>query len=133
MSPCVTIRKSILDGYPLMLVGYMRVSSDSDRQSTDLQRDALLAAGVDARHLFEDHASGAKDDRAGLAHALEFVRPGEGYAPIFRTVVKSVKSLPDVPASYVSCGDYESVRCNQKYLFWPQHDFDIACGTRARV
>ncbi|MFV3291357.1 recombinase family protein, partial [Pseudomonas sp. NY11955] len=28
-----------------MLVGYMRVSSDSDRQSTDLQRDALLAAG----------------------------------------------------------------------------------------
>ena len=37
-----------------MLVGYMRVSSDSDRQSTDLQRDALLTAGIDARHLFED-------------------------------------------------------------------------------
>lgn len=60
-----------------MLVGYMRVSSDSDRQSTDLQRDALLAAGVDPRHLFEDRASGAKDDRAGLARALEFVRPGD--------------------------------------------------------
>jgi DNA invertase Pin-like site-specific DNA recombinase len=30
-----------------MLVGYMRVSSDTDRQTTDLQRDALLAAGVD--------------------------------------------------------------------------------------
>ncbi|MGY0576238.1 recombinase family protein [Bradyrhizobium sp. RDM12] len=41
----------------------MRVSSDSDRQSTDLPRDALLAAGVDPPHLFEDHASGAKDDR----------------------------------------------------------------------
>ena len=27
-----------------MLIGYMRVSSDSDRQSTDLQRNALLAA-----------------------------------------------------------------------------------------
>ena len=25
-----------------MLVGYMRVSSDNDRQTTDLQRDALL-------------------------------------------------------------------------------------------
>ncbi|MDA8151360.1 MAG: recombinase family protein [Acidithiobacillus ferrooxidans] len=49
-----------------MLVGYMRVSSDSDRKTTDLQRDALLAAGVDARHLFEDRASGAKDDRPGL-------------------------------------------------------------------
>lgn len=60
-----------------MLVGYMRVSSGSDRQSTDLQRDALLAAGVDSRHLFEDHASGAKDDRTGLAKALAFVRPGD--------------------------------------------------------
>ncbi|WP_429002927.1 recombinase family protein [Xanthomonas campestris] len=60
-----------------MLVGYMRVSSDSDRQSTNLQRDALLAAGVDARHLFEDRISGAKDDRAGLTKALEFVRPGD--------------------------------------------------------
>jgi len=60
-----------------MLVGYMRVSSDSDRQSTDLQRDALLSAGVDARHLFEDHASGAKDDRPGLTKALDFVQAGD--------------------------------------------------------
>jgi hypothetical protein len=35
----------------------MRVSSDSERQSTDLQRDALLDAGVDVRHLFEDQES----------------------------------------------------------------------------
>ena|SRR6266446_1710950 len=61
----------------VMLVGYMRVSSESDRQITDLQRDALLAAGVDGRHLFEDHASGAKDDRLGLNQALTFVRPGD--------------------------------------------------------
>ncbi len=60
-----------------MLVGYMRVSSDSDRQSTNLQRDALLAAGVDVRHLFEDRASGAKDDRPGLAKTLAFVQPGD--------------------------------------------------------
>ena len=59
-----------------MLVGYMRVSSDSDRQSTDMRCDALLATGVDARHLYEDRASGAKDDRSGLGQALEFVRPG---------------------------------------------------------
>ena len=74
LSPDTTIRKSFLDGFPLMLVGYMRVSSDSDRQSTDLQRDALLAAGVDARHLFEDHASGAKDDRAGLVRDRKSTR-----------------------------------------------------------
>ena len=53
-----------------MLVGYMRVSSDNDRQTTDLQRDALLDAGVDPRHLFTDKASGARDDRAGLRQAL---------------------------------------------------------------
>jgi DNA invertase Pin-like site-specific DNA recombinase len=60
-----------------MLVGYMRVSSDSDRQSTALQRDALLAAGVDERHLFEDKVSGARDDRPGLAKVLEFVVAGD--------------------------------------------------------
>jgi DNA invertase Pin-like site-specific DNA recombinase len=71
------IRKPDFHGFPFMLVGYMRVSSDSDRQSTDLQRDALFLAGVDARHLFEDHASGAKDDRPGLTGAPDFVRPGD--------------------------------------------------------
>jgi DNA invertase Pin-like site-specific DNA recombinase len=60
-----------------MLVGYMRVSSDGDRQVLDLQRDALLTAGVDARHLFEDHASGSRDDRVGLAGALAFRRAGD--------------------------------------------------------
>lgn len=39
-----------------MLVGYMRVSPESGRQTTDLQRDARLTAGVDERHLFEDKA-----------------------------------------------------------------------------
>ena len=29
-----------------MLIGYMRVSSDNDRQTTNLQRDALIAAGA---------------------------------------------------------------------------------------
>jgi DNA invertase Pin-like site-specific DNA recombinase len=60
-----------------MLVGYMRVSSDNDRQTTDLQRDALLAAGIDPRHLFEDKASRARDTRPGLQQALDYVRPGD--------------------------------------------------------
>jgi hypothetical protein len=53
-----------------MLVGYMRVSTDGDRQVLDLQRDALLTAGVDGHHLFEDRVSGSRGERAGLARAL---------------------------------------------------------------
>jgi DNA invertase Pin-like site-specific DNA recombinase len=60
-----------------MLIGYMRVSTDGDRQVLDLQRDALLAAGVDERHLFEDRSSGSRGDRAGLARALAFLRPSD--------------------------------------------------------
>ena len=43
-----------------MLVGYMRVLSDNDCQNTTLQRAALIPAGVDARHLFENKAPGAR-------------------------------------------------------------------------
>ena len=72
-----TIQELFPRGFPHMLVGYMRVSSDGDRQAVDLQRDALLAAGVDERHLYEDHASGSRGDRPGLAEALAFLRPGD--------------------------------------------------------
>src|SRR3954463_1542994 len=57
-----------------MLVGYIRVSKADGSQVTDLQRDALLAAGVDARHLYEDAASGKRDDRPGLAACLKALR-----------------------------------------------------------
>jgi DNA invertase Pin-like site-specific DNA recombinase len=60
-----------------MLVGYMRVSSSGERQVLDLQRDALLAAGVEARHLFEDRVTGSRGDRAGLTKALAFMKPGD--------------------------------------------------------
>lgn len=60
-----------------MLVGYMRISTDSERQVLDLQRDALLSAGVDGRHLFEDRASGSWGDRVGLAKALAFIKPDD--------------------------------------------------------
>ncbi len=44
-------------------------------QATDLQRDALVAAGVDPTHLYEDQASGKRDDRPGLASCLKALRP----------------------------------------------------------
>src|SRR3954447_25801580 len=60
-----------------MLVGYVRVSKADGSQVTDLQRDALLAAGVDARHLYEDAVSGKRDDRPGLAACLKALREGD--------------------------------------------------------
>ena len=60
-----------------MLIGYMRVSSADERQSVDLQRDALIAAGVDERHLHRDRASGARDDRPGLKACLADLRSGD--------------------------------------------------------
>ena len=60
-----------------MLIGYMRVSSADDRQSVDLQRDALVAAGVDDRHLHTDKASGARDDRPGLKACLDYLKAGD--------------------------------------------------------
>ena len=60
-----------------MLVGYMRVSKADGSQTVDLQRDALLAAGVDADHLYDDHASGQRDDRPGLASCLKALRDGD--------------------------------------------------------
>lgn len=60
-----------------MLVGYMRVSKADGSQSTNLQRDALLSAGVESANLYEDQASGKRDDRPHLAACLKAVRPGD--------------------------------------------------------
>src|SRR3954447_23689740 len=60
-----------------MLVGYMRVSKADGTQVNDLQRDALLAVGVDPRHLYEDAVSGKRDDRPGLAACLKALREGD--------------------------------------------------------
>lgn len=55
----------------------MRVSKADGSQTTDLQRDALLGAGVEAEALYEDKASGAKDDRPQLAACLKALRSGD--------------------------------------------------------
>lgn len=60
-----------------MQLGYMRVSKADGSQTLDLQRDALLAAGIKTNHLYEDLASGRRDDRPGLAACLKAVREGD--------------------------------------------------------
>lgn len=57
-----------------VLIGYMRVSKADGSQVLDLLRDALLDAGVTAAHLYEDLASGRRDDRPGLAACVKALR-----------------------------------------------------------
>ena len=59
-----------------MLIGYARVSKADGSQSLDLQRDALVAGGVESDRIYEDRASGAKDDRAGLEACQRSLRGG---------------------------------------------------------
>lgn len=56
-----------------MKIGYARVSTHD--QNLDLQRDALTAAGCE--NIFHDVASGAKDERQGLAEAIAYARKGD--------------------------------------------------------
>jgi hypothetical protein len=87
------MRKRLRDGYLFMLVGYMRVSSDSDRQSTDLQRDVLLSGGfwpknpyintlMIQRVLAQPHWQGRltpRDDAALTPLIWEHVNPYGGF------------------------------------------------------
>jgi DNA invertase Pin-like site-specific DNA recombinase len=59
-----------------MLVGYIRVSKSDGSQTLEPQRDALLDAGVDENRIYEDLASGRKDDRPGLNACLKALQPG---------------------------------------------------------
>lgn len=60
-----------------MLIGYVRVSKTDGSQTTQLQRDVLLAAGVSHDAIYEDMASGRRDDRPGLVACLKALREGD--------------------------------------------------------
>jgi len=60
-----------------MLIGYMRVSKSDGSQVFDLQKDALIVAGVEEKNIYEDMASGKKDERPGLTACLKALRQGD--------------------------------------------------------
>lgn len=56
-------------------LGYIRISTG--QQVLDQQREALLARGIDPRHIYEDKISGAKSQRPGLDALLSYAREGD--------------------------------------------------------
>lgn len=58
-------------------IGYVRVSKADGSQVLDLQIDALIKAGVQENHIYQDEASGRSDDRPGLQACLKSLRTGD--------------------------------------------------------
>lgn len=58
-----------------MKLGYARVSTLD--QSLDLQKDALLKAGVEADYIFEEKVTGTKADRPKLQELISSARKGD--------------------------------------------------------
>lgn len=58
-------------------VAYIRVSSVG--QSLDVQRDKMLALGIEQDHIFEEKRSGLDSTRPALKEALRFARKGDEF------------------------------------------------------
>ncbi|MDW9635468.1 recombinase family protein [Sinorhizobium meliloti] len=59
------------------LVGYARVSKADGSQVLDLQMDALRQSGVTESMIYQDQASGKRDDRPGLEACVKALRSGD--------------------------------------------------------
>jgi len=57
-----------------MLIGYARVSKADGSQNVDLQRDALIEAGVSDDVIYEDQTSGKGDTRPGFDACIKALR-----------------------------------------------------------
>lgn len=92
-----------------MKIGYARISTTD--QSLDLQLDALNADGCE--RIYTEVASGAKDDRAELAKALDNLRPGDVFIVykldrMARSTLKLITTLNMITAKgaeFVSLSD----------------------------
>ena len=62
-----------------MLIGYARVSKADGTRLLDLQRHALLGAGVDEERIYQDRASARHDHRPGLEACLKAIQPGNTF------------------------------------------------------
>lgn len=59
------------------MIGYTRESKADGSQVHHLQHDALIAAGIDPKRIYQDSISGARASRPGLDACLAALAPGD--------------------------------------------------------
>jgi DNA invertase Pin-like site-specific DNA recombinase len=59
-----------------MLIGYKRVSTNDGSQTFNLQKEALIAAGIQEDRVYQDLVTGKKEARPGLQAYLKALQPG---------------------------------------------------------
>ena len=104
-----------------MRIGYVRVSKADGSQATDLQRDAVTEAGVEEDHIYEDTASGKRDDRPGLAACLKALRPGDTLV-VWKLdrLGRNLKHLVNTVDDLASRGVGGALRCGRSYVAHPR-------------
>jgi DNA invertase Pin-like site-specific DNA recombinase len=90
----------------------MRVSTKEPKG--DLQQEALVAAGVAPRYLYQEIAAGAKQARLGLEACLQALHPGDTLVVwkldrIARSLLHLLESMPDLQARHIGLGMLEGV------------------------
>ena len=99
----------------------MRVSKIDGSQSLDLQRDALIKAGVDVANIYEDLASGKNDNRPGLMAALKALRSGDTFVVwkidrMGRSLAHLVSMIHDLTTRGIKLGVIKSKTCCRFFI-----------------
>lgn len=81
--------------------GYARVSTSKQAASLDAQREALIARGIDARHVYADVCSGAKKSRPEFDALVRAVGDGDRIAcskidRLGRTMFETMETVLDL-------------------------------------
>jgi DNA invertase Pin-like site-specific DNA recombinase len=99
----------------MLLIGYIRVSKADGSQVLDLQKDALLAAGVNEDRIYSDSQSGSRhDNRPGLINCLKALQPGntlviwklDRLGRSLKDLVKRLNISKAALCEYVNCDGY---------------------------
>lgn len=93
-----------------MLVSYLRVSKSE--MCLDRQLDAVIAAGVDVRNIYQEKETGTKRDRAELNRMIKELQPGDTVIVCeLSRLSRSTKDLFDIVEQIQSKGaDIKSLK-----------------------